>query len=91
MSRESPIPLVRCRDCGSPLLQLLDVVGPIDGLSIIMRFCPECERRDAAVAEHAAVMAWRRRDARTARWMAMAADALAAELAHSGATSGERR
>ena len=84
MPRYSSIPLVRCRDCDSPLLQLREVVGPIEGSSVVARYCPDCERSDTVVAEHAAVEAWLRRDARTASWMTSAADELAAELARSG-------
>jgi hypothetical protein len=83
----SSIPLVRCRDCDSPLLQLCEVVGPIDGSSVVARYCPDCERSDTVVAEHAAVEAWLRRDARTAGWMSTAADELAAELARSDTAS----
>jgi hypothetical protein len=83
MASHSSIPLVRCRDCDSLLLQLLEFVGPIDGSSVVARYCPDCERGDTVVAEHAAVEAWLRRDARTASWMTIAADELAAELARS--------
>ena len=83
-TRESADGTIRSRDCDGPLLQLLAVVGPIDGLSVIARSCPDCGRQDTVVAEHAAVEAWQRRDARTANWMEAAADAQAAELAGSG-------
>jgi hypothetical protein len=75
------IPLVRCRDCASPLLQPLEVTAAIDGLSIVSRFCPDCARRDIVVAEDFAVQVWLRRDQRIAAWMAECADALAAQLA----------
>jgi hypothetical protein len=75
------LPLARCRDCASPLLQPLDVAGPVGGLSIVVRFCPECERTDSVVAQHSAVDAWLRRDEQIIAWMAASADALAAELA----------
>lgn len=81
LPRTTSIPLVRCRDCASPLLQPLDVAGPIDGQSIVVRFCPDCERMDSVVAEHFAVDLWLRRDERIAAWMSASADALAAKLA----------
>ena len=84
MWKQTSISLVRCRDCASALLQPLDVAAPIDGSSIVSRFCPDCGRRDTVVAEHVAVEAWLRRDERIAAWMAASADALAAELALTG-------
>ena len=74
-------PLVRCRECGSKLLQPLAVVGPVEGLSIVARFCPECGRRDIVVGEHLAVEVWLRREERVAAWMEESADALALALA----------
>ena len=69
------------------MLQPLDVACPIDGLSIVVRFCLDCERRDTVVAEHLAVEVWLRRDERIAAWMVAAADVLAAELALAGDAS----
>jgi hypothetical protein len=74
------LPLVHCRECASPLLQPLDVAGPIDGLSIVARFCPDCEHRDLVVAEHIVVELWLLRNKRLATWMAALADAPAAEV-----------
>ena len=50
MDEPQNLPLVRCRDCCSPLLQPDLVVGPIDGECLVVRFCPDCERRDLVVA-----------------------------------------
>ena len=80
MSRDTFIPLVRCRDCDSPLLQIVDIAGPIAGSVIVARHCPECERADTVVAEHEAVQTWLRREARLLTWMLAAADTLAAGL-----------
>lgn len=74
-------PLVRCRDCDSGLLQAVDVVGPLDGSSIVARYCPECECRDVVVADAFAVQVWQRRNTRLAEWMGGMAEALAGELA----------
>jgi hypothetical protein len=82
------IPLVRCRECASPLLQPVEVVGPIGDTSIVTRFCPECERRDTVVAEDFAVQAWLDRDRRIAGWMARSADAIAAARALSESVAG---
>lgn len=83
--------LVCCRDCASPLLQPVCVAGPIDGRSLVTRFCPDCERRDVVVADDLAVRVWLRRDARLMAWMARAADSLAAELAHAEAPASAER
>jgi hypothetical protein len=88
MIRKTSIPLVSCRDCASPLLQPLDVVGPIGGTSIVTRFCPECERRDIVVAEDIAVQTWLRRDECIAAWMTASADVLASELMRSERPAG---
>ena len=58
MDEPQNLPLVRCRDCCSPLLQPDLVVGPIDGECLVVRFCPDCERRDLVVAADDAVQAW---------------------------------
>ena len=89
MSRDTSIPLVRCRDCDSPLLQIVDIAGPIAGSVIVARHCPECERRDTVVTEHAAVQTWLRREARLMTWLLAAADSLAAQVAPSD--TGARR
>jgi hypothetical protein len=83
MSREEEtrLPLVRCRDCDSPLLQLEHVAGPIDGQSIVTRFCPDCERRDTVFAGDKAVQVWLRRERRITSRMAEYADELAERLA----------
>lgn len=77
---QKPCPLAECRECASPLLQPVDVAGPIDGSSIIMRFCPECAHTDFVVARHCDVELWLWRDERIAAWMAAAADVMAEEL-----------
>ena len=77
MDEPQNLPLVRCRDCCSPLLQPELVVGPIDGECLVVRFCPDCERRDQVVAADDAMQAWLRRDIRILRWMAAYADDLA--------------
>jgi hypothetical protein len=82
--KHSSISLVRCRGRDSRLLQLLEVVGSIDGSSVVARYCPDCERSGTVVAEHAAVEVWLRRDERIASWMTAAADELAGVLARSG-------
>ena len=84
MIRENFIPLVRCRECNSPLLQPIAVAGPIEGASLVSRFCPDCGLRDIVVAEDNAVQEWLLRDARIAAWMIADADAMAAELALAG-------
>lgn len=81
---ENSLSLVCCRDCASPLLQPMCVAGPIEGRSLVTRFCPDCERRDVVVADDLAVTVWLRRDARLMAWMARVADSLAAELAQAG-------
>ena len=81
MSRSTSVPLVRCRACGSGLLQPLSAVDAIDGTSIVARHCPECDRRDFVVADDIAVQAWLTRDRRIAAWMAEVADSLATDIA----------
>jgi hypothetical protein len=66
--------LVRCRDCGSRLLQPEQVVGPVDARSIVARFCPECERHDVVVADDEAVQVWLRREERIRESMTAVAD-----------------
>jgi hypothetical protein len=83
-STQKPCPLAECRKCASPLLQPVDVAGPIDGSSIVMRFCPECAHTDFVVAQHCDVDLWLWRDERIAAWMADAADVVAADLALTG-------
>ena len=75
-----PLSLVHCRDCGSPLLQPVQVAGPIKGESLVTRSCPDCGRCDIVTATDAAVQIWLRRDARTTLWMLASADFLAATL-----------
>ena len=70
--------LVRCPDCGSRLIQPVDVVGPMDGSSIVSRFCPECDRQDAVVADDLVIQVWLRRDERTRVSMVAIANLLAA-------------
>ena len=82
--RENFIPLVRCRECNSSLLQPIAVAGPIEGSSLVARSCPDCGRRDIVVAEDNAVQEWLLRDARIAAWMIAAADGIAAERAPAG-------
>jgi hypothetical protein len=83
-STQKPCPLAECRECTSPLLRPVDVAGPIDGSSIVMRFCPECAHTDFAVAPHCDVELWLWRDERIAAWMAAAADVMAEEHALAG-------
>jgi hypothetical protein len=81
MARTSSVPLVRCRDCASPLLQPVASVAPLAGLSIVVRRCPDCGRRDSVVADGVAVQVWLARERRIADSMAAAADDLAARIA----------
>jgi hypothetical protein len=83
--------LVRCRDCGSRLIQPVDVVGPIDRSSIVTRFCPECGRYDVVIANDSAVRTWLRREgqirARVQEWAhALAGRADAEHVAGTGPT-----
>ncbi len=73
--------LVRCRDCGSRLLQPVEVTASLGGMSIVTRHCPECERRDVVVADDPVVQAWLRREERVRDRMVAFADALAAVAA----------
>lgn len=73
--------LVRCADCGSRLIQPVDVVGPMDGSSIVTRYCPDCDRQDAVVADDLAIQVWLRRDERTRVWIDTIANLLAASVA----------
>jgi hypothetical protein len=81
MSRTIRFPLVRCRECDSPLLQPLAVTAAIDGLCLVSRYCPDCARRDIVVADEIAAQAWFRRERRMTAWITLCADALATELA----------
>ena len=83
-SAQKPCPLAECRACASRLLQPVDVAGPIEGSSIVRRFCPECAHTDFVVAQHCDVELWLWRDERIAAWMATAADVMAEELALTG-------
>jgi hypothetical protein len=56
--------LVRCAACGSRLLQLERVWFLADGRTAAQRRCPECQRRDAVLAEPLAIRAWVRRERR---------------------------
>jgi hypothetical protein len=71
--------LVRCPDCGSRLIQPLDVASPIRGSSIVARSCPECGLRDAVVADDAAIQVWLRRDGEIRAWLGDLANALASQ------------
>jgi hypothetical protein len=80
-------PLVHCRVCSSALLQPLGAAGPIDGLSIVSCFCPDCECTDVVVAEELAVELWLLRAERLMASLEAAADALAMEFALTRATA----
>ena len=69
--------LVRCRDCGSRLLQPVEIVGPVFGESLVVRSCPECGRTDIVMARDEAVVTWLRRDACIRYRMGELADRLA--------------
>ena len=73
--------LVRCRDCGSRLLQPVEVTASLGSTSIVTRHCPECGRHDVAVADDLAVQAWLRREERVRDRIVGFADALAAVVA----------
>ena len=74
-------PLAHCRVCSSPLLQPLGVAGPLDGLSVVSCYCPDCECSDVVVAEELAVELWLLRDERLTACLEATADALAMEFA----------
>ncbi len=80
-------PIVHCRVCASPLLQPLGVAGPIDGLSVVSCYCPDCECSDVVVAEELAVELWLLREERLAVSLEASADALAMEFALTRAAS----
>lgn len=75
------LPLVRCRDCNSSLLQPLRADRIDDDSSFVTRACPDCGRQDTVIADDVAVQAWLHREADTAARMATGADALAADIA----------
>jgi ribosomal protein S27E len=80
--------LVRCRDCGSRLLQPVRVAGPLDGASIVERVCPECERRDIVVASAEAVARWLRHEETIRARFAELADRLAEVIARETPVAG---
>ena len=80
--------LVRCRDCGSRLLQPVRVAGPLDGASIVDRFCPECERRDIVVASADAVARWLRHEEAIRARFGELADRLADVIAQEAPVAG---
>lgn len=54
------LPLTRCRNCSSKLLQLVRVRVLLDGRHVARRRCPECECVDDVVAGPLALSVWRR-------------------------------
>jgi ribosomal protein S27E len=74
-------PIVHCRVCSSALLQPLGVAGPVDGLSVVSCYCPDCEWSDVIVAEALAVELWLLRNDRLTGCLEAMADALAVEYA----------
>lgn len=75
------LPLVRCRDCNSSLLQPLRADRIDDDSSCVTRACPDCGRQDTVIAADVAVQAWLHREADIAAQLTTAADAHAAEIA----------
>ena len=58
------------------LLQLVSVVGPVAGSSIVVCRCPDCDREDAVVVDDVVVQVWQRREASIRRELAADADRL---------------
>jgi hypothetical protein len=56
------LPLIRCRACGSSLLQLERIWLLADGRHAAERRCPECERHDLVVADPRALAVWAKRE-----------------------------
>ncbi len=54
------LPLIRCRECDSKLLQLERIWLLADGRHVAERRCPECETVDQVTADPQALWAWRR-------------------------------
>ena len=86
-AKPASVPLVHCRVCSSALLQPLGVAGPLDGLSLVSCYCPDCECSDVVVAEELAAELWLLRGERLTASLEATADALAMEFALTRAES----
>jgi hypothetical protein len=73
----SMLPLIRCRECDSKLLQLERVWMLADGRHIADRRCPECGTRDSVVVGMFATRLWLAREQRLRRDVKKAAEDLA--------------
>jgi hypothetical protein len=58
------LPLIRCRDCDSKLLQLERMWMLGDGRRIADRRCPECDAHDSVIVGELAAQLWLAREER---------------------------
>jgi hypothetical protein len=61
-SEGTGLPLIRCRACDSPLLQLERIWLLVDGRHAAERRCPDCDRHDMVVADPRALSIWAKRE-----------------------------
>ncbi len=74
------LPLIRCRECDSKLLQLERIWLLADGRRVAHRRCPECGTRDSVTVGAFAMKLWLAREER-----------LRSELSETAAESRRRR
>src|SRR3954454_534607 len=61
---ETMLPLIRCRECDSKLLQLERIWLLADGRRVAHRRCPECGTRDSVTVGAFAMKLWLAREER---------------------------
>ena len=71
------LPLIRCRECDSKLLQLERIWMLADGRRVAHRRCPECGTRDSVTVGAFAMKLWLAREERLRAELSETADELA--------------